>query len=52
MVMRDLAVDVMEDMSLGNPVSSRSTNPAHDRTKIAKEVAVESSKGTTGEGKF
>lgn len=50
--MRDLACDVVSNVSLGDTVSDMSTDPAHDSSTIAKKLTVESRKGTTREGKF
>ena len=50
--MRNLAVNVMEHVSLRNTVRCGSTNPAHEATEVAKKVAVQRSQCTTREGEF
>ena len=41
MVVRDLAVDVVEDMRLGDAVRGPRADPAPDAAEVAEEVAVE-----------
>lgn len=52
MVVRNLAGDVVENVSLGDTVSSSGTDPTHDTAEIAKKVTVEGSQSTTGEGEL
>lgn len=47
MVVRDLARNVMRNMSLGDAMGRTRANPAHDAAEIAKQVPVKSCKGTT-----
>lgn len=42
MVVRDVAVNMMENMSLRDTVSGRGTNPAHDTAEATQEVAIKS----------
>jgi hypothetical protein len=52
MVMRDLAVNVVGNVGLGDTVRAGGSDPGHDGSKVAKEITVVSSQGTTGEGKL
>lgn len=52
MVVRDLACDVVSDVSLGNTVSDMCSDHAHDSSTIAKKLTVKCRECTTGEGKF
>lgn len=52
MVVRNLAGDVVENVSLGDTVSGSGTNPTHDAAEIAKEVTVEGSQSATREGEL
>ena len=51
-VVRDLAVDVVEDVSLRDAVGGGGTDPAHDAAEVTEEVAVKSGQGSTGEGEL
>lgn len=51
-IVRDLAVDVVQDMGLGDAVRGRGTDPAHEAAEVAKEVAVQGREGTAGEGEL
>ena len=50
--MRDLAGDVVQDVSLRNSVGSMRANPGHNGTQITKEVTVQGCKGATGKGEL
>lgn len=52
MVMRDFAVDMVENVSLRNAVSSMSTEPSEDVTTTSEEVTVQGCKGTPREGEL
>jgi len=52
MVMRDLAVDMVGNVSLRDTVCAGGGDPGHDRSKVAKEVTVVSRQGTTGESEL
>ena len=52
MVVRDLAVDMVSDVSLGDTVCAGGSNPGHYGSEVTKEVAVISRQGTTGECKL
>ena len=52
MVMRDLAVDVVGDVSFRDAVRAGGSDPGHDRSKVAEEVTVVSRQGTTGESEL
>ena len=49
MVMRDLAVDMVGDVSLRDAVGTGGSDPGHERSKVAKEVTIISGQGTAGE---
>ena len=49
MVVRDLAVDMVEYMSLRNTVCCACTNPTHQATQVTKQATVESCQSATGE---
>ena len=51
-VVGDLAVDVVEDVSLRDAVGGGGTDPAHEAAKVTEEVAVKSGQSTTGEGEL
>ena len=50
--MRDLAAHVVKNVCLRDAVRSEPTEPAHECTAIAQEMAIESCEGSTGERKF
>jgi len=52
MIMRDLAVDVVGYVSLGDTVRAGGTNPGHDRSQVTKEVTIISRQGATGESEL
>lgn len=52
MVVRDLAVDVMSDVSLRNSVSSECADPSHDRAEITEKLTIHSGQSTTREGEL
>ena len=52
MVMWDLAVDVVSDVSLGDAVGTGGSDPGHDGSKAAKEVAIIGRQSATGEGEL
>ena len=52
MVMRDLAVDMVCDMSLRNTMRRGGSDPGHDRSKVTKEVTIISRQGTAGESEL
>lgn len=52
MVMRDLAVDVVGNMSLRDTVGAGSSNPGHDGSKVTKEITIIGRQGTTGESEL
>ena len=52
MVVRDVAVDVVKNVSLGNAMSGRSTNPAHKAAEAAEKIAVKGRQSTTREGEL
>ena len=52
MVVRDLAVDMVGDVSLGDTVRAGGSNPGHYGSEVTKEVTVISRQGTTGECKL
>jgi len=49
---RDLARDMVQDVSLRNTVSSMCSDPAHDAAQITEKATVQGSKGATGEGEL
>jgi hypothetical protein len=51
-VVRNLAGDVVKDVSLRDTVGSVCTEPSHDWAKVTKKVAIQGGEGTTGEGKL
>ena len=50
--MRDLARNVVQDVSLGDTIGCVSPNPSHDLATVAQRAAVERSQSTTGECKL
>ena len=50
--MRDLARNVVQDMSLGDTMSCVSPNPTHDLATVTQKVAVERSQSATRECKL
>lgn len=46
--MRNLARDVVKNVSLGDTVGSMSTNPGEERAEVSQGVTVKGSKSTTG----
>ena len=52
MVVRNLAVDVVEHMGLRDTVSCGGTDPTHDAAKTTEQVTVKSRQSTTGEGEL
>lgn len=52
MVVRDLAVDVVGDVSFRDAVRTGGGDPGHDRSKVTKEVTVIGRQGTTGESEL
>lgn len=50
--MRDLAVDMVGDVSLRDTVGAGSSDPGHDRPEVAKEVTIISRQGSTGESEL
>jgi len=52
MVVRDLTVDMVGDMSLRNTVGAGGSNPSHERSEVTKEVTIVCCQGTTGERKL
>jgi len=52
MVMRDLAVDMVGDVSLRDAVGAGGSDPGHDRPEVTKEVTVISRQGTTSESEL
>ena len=52
MVMRDLAVDMVGNVSLRDPVGAGGGDPGHDRSEVTKEVTIVSRQGTTGESEL
>ena len=52
MVVGNLTADVMEDVSLRDPVGSMSSEPSEEAATTSKKVAIKGSKGTTGEGEL
>lgn len=51
-VMGNLAANVVEDVGLGDTVSSSGTEPSSNWTKITEEATVECRESTTGESEF
>jgi len=51
-VMGDLAMDVVSDVSLGNTMCAGGSNPGHNGSEVAKEVTIISRQGTTGKSKL
>ena len=49
MVMRDLAVNVVGNVSLRYTMCASCSDPGHDGTKVTKEVAIIGGQSTTGE---
>ena len=49
MVVRDLAAEMVGNVSLGDTVSGGSTEPCHEASTVTEELTVQSGKGTTGE---
>lgn len=52
MVVRDLAVDVVEYMRLRDAVGGAGTDPAHEAAEVAEQVTIERGKRTAGEGEL
>jgi len=52
MVVRDLAVDVVGNVSFRDAMRAGGSDPGHDRSKVTKEVTVISRQGTTGESEL
>jgi hypothetical protein len=52
MVVRDLAVDVVGDVSLGYTMRAGGGDPGHDKSEVTKEVTIICRQGTTGESEL
>jgi len=52
MVMRDLAVDVMGNVSLRDTVGACGSDPGHDGSEATEEVTIVSRQGTAREGEL
>ena len=52
MVMRDLTVNMVGDMSLRDAVGTGGSNPGHERSEVTKEVTIICCQGTTRERKL
>jgi len=50
--MRDLAGDVVQDVSFTDTMGDCRTQPRWDATQITKELTVKRREGTTGEGEL
>ena len=50
--MRNLAGDVVQNMSLGNTVRRMSTDPAHEAAEVTQKAAVQSGKSSASEGEL
>lgn len=50
MIVGDLAGDVMQNVSLGNSMSSESNDGSHSWAKITEQSTVQGSKSTASEG--
>lgn len=50
--MRDLARNVVQDVSLRNTVGGMRAEPAHNGTQIAEEMTVQGGKSATGKGEL
>ena len=50
--MRDLAVDVVGDMSLRDTMGTCGSDPGHDRSEVTKEVAIIGRQGPTRESEL
>lgn len=48
-IVRNLAVNVVKDVGLGDAVGGGSTDPAHDATAVTEQLAIQSCQSTTGE---
>jgi len=52
MVMRDLAMDMVGNVSLRNAVCASGSNPGHNGSEVAEKVTIISCQGTTGESEL
>lgn len=52
MVVRNLAADMVEDMSLRKAMSRAGTNPSHKAAEVSKQAAVHGGKSTAGESEL
>ena len=50
--MRNLAVDMVSDVSLRDTMGAGGSDPGHGRSEVAKEVAIVGRQGTTREGEL
>ena len=48
-VMRDLARNMVQNVSLGDTMSCMSPNPTHDTAKVTQKATVKRGQSTTGE---
>jgi hypothetical protein len=50
--MRDLARDMVQDVSLRDTMGHSCAEPGRDAAQVAEQAAVEGGEGTTGEGEL
>jgi hypothetical protein len=50
--MRNLARNVMQDVSFRNTISGMCANPTHNASTVAEKVAVQSGKSSAGKGEL
>lgn len=52
MIVRNLAADVVSNMSLRDTVSSNGTEPTHELSTVAEELTIQGTKSATGESEL